>query len=353
MAAKRIGGRFRDDAYHRVMLEEDGRSGGAGREAATSNLGGLASQLGAVIVAHKRADLARACVRTLPALARERIVVVINIPDHANPHDVAELSRAATVVSPARPQGYGANLNLGVSALPAEVSYILLVNDDVEFLEGSVPKLLETLRDDLRTGVVGPALRQSHGKQLPLQPQFPTALRAALNMAVLPLGPAWAPLSRRAGLIAPEEPAALASNGWVVGAAMAVRARAFREVGGFDEDFFLYYEETDFCYRVREAGWRITWRPDAPVLHLHGASTGSADLEDMFFQSERLYFRKRLGPLRAPLLQVGLVALFTLSCLYNAACCAVRPGSRQRRLSLLRERWRTRIFFRGRMRPTR
>jgi N-acetylglucosaminyl-diphospho-decaprenol L-rhamnosyltransferase len=308
----------------------------------------LLTQVGIVVVAHARADLAARCIQTLPSpVPCDRVVVVINDPAEVDPGEVEAVRERAVVVSPARRQGFGANLNLGVSRLPEEVEHLLLVNDDVEFLDGSVLKLLETLRDDARVGVVGPSLRQVHGKQPPLQPQFPTALRAALNMTVLPLGPAWAPLSRRAGVIAPDDPGELARKGWVIGAAMAVRMRAFREVGGFDEDFFLYYEETDFCYRVREAGWRIEWRSDAPVLHVHGSSTGDADLEDLFFQSERLYFRKRLGLLRAALLQAGLIALFTLSCAYNAACSVVRPGTRGRRLSLLRERWRLRLFWRG------
>jgi N-acetylglucosaminyl-diphospho-decaprenol L-rhamnosyltransferase len=308
--------------------------------------------LGVVVVAHSRADLAAGCIRTLPAsLPRDRAIVVINDPAATDRTEVESLRDRATVVSPVERQGFGANLNLGMSMLPADVEYVLLVNDDVEFLDDAVQTLLETLRDDARAGVVGPTLRQVNGKSPPLQPQFPTALRAALNMTVLPLGPAWTPLSRRAGLIAPDDPAELARNGWVIGAAMAVRARAFRDVGGFDEDFFLYYEETDFCYRLREAGWRILWRPDAAVLHLHGGSTGSASLENLFFRSERLYFRKRLGRVRSGLLQAGLMSLFALSCLYNAACAVVHPKSIRRRSALLRERWGIRIFLRGRHRP--
>src|SRR3989442_810473 len=73
----------------------------------------LVAHMGAVVVAHGRADLALDCIRTLPALPRERIVVVINAPDLANPYELAELRQTATVVAPDKPQGYGANLNLG------------------------------------------------------------------------------------------------------------------------------------------------------------------------------------------------------------------------------------------------
>jgi len=303
-------------------------------------------RVGVVVVAHARADLAAGCVRSLPHIPRERVVVVVNDRTAVEPSELHALRESATVVFPEKPQGFAANLNLGVSRLPGGLDYVLLANDDVEFLDESVQKLVETLRADARAGVVGPAVRQVNGKQPPLQPQFPTVLRAALGMAVLPLGPAWDPLSRRAGLIAPDDPVERGRNGWVIGAAMAVRMRAFEDVAGFDEDFFLYYEETDFCYRLRQAGWRILWRPDAPVLHLQGASTAGSGAEDAFFRSERLYFRKRLGPFRSALLELALIVIFALSCVYNAGYALVRPTSGRQRLALLRERWRTRIFLR-------
>jgi GT2 family glycosyltransferase len=310
----------------------------------------LEAQLGVVLVAHKRADLALECIQTLPVLPRERIVVVINAPDLTNPRAVERLREHATVAFPDQRQGYGANLNLGVRLLPSSARYLLLANDDVRFAEGSVFKLLETLQDDSQVGIVGPAIRQLHGRQPPLQPQYPTRLAIALNMTVLPLGPAWDPLSRRAGLIPPEDPDERARNGWVIGAAMLARADAFAEVGGFDEDFFLYYEEIDFCYRLREAGWRVAWRADAPAEHEHAASTGGSHLSQIFFESERLYYRKRLGLVRLAFFEAGLVGIYVASWMYNLVLAAIRPSSAAHRFAMLRSRWSTRMFLRGRRR---
>jgi GT2 family glycosyltransferase len=305
----------------------------------------VGEELGVVLVAHRRADLALKSIATLPALPRARCVAVINAPDLADAGELRSLSEVATVVSPERPQGYGANLNLGVRVLPREVKSLLLANDDVEYRPGTVAKLLETLREDPGVGIVGPAIRQLHGRQPPLQPQFPTRLAIALNMSVLPLGPAWDVLSRRAGLIPPDDPAERERNGWVIGAAMLVRTDAFHQVGGFDEDFFLYYEEIDFCYRLRETGWRIAWRADAPAEHLHAASTGGSHLPQVFFQSERLYYRKRLGRLRLALFEAGLVGIYAASWIYNVVLAVVRPATARRRLAMLRGRWATRMFL--------
>src|SRR5262245_9947767 len=95
--------------------------------------GDSADRFGAVVVAHARVDLAWRCVETLLTSVRpENVVVVINAPAQVkDPHDVAALKRQVTVVSPSEPQGYGANLNLGVRSLPPRLEFVLLSNDDM------------------------------------------------------------------------------------------------------------------------------------------------------------------------------------------------------------------------------
>ena len=77
---------------------------------------------------------------------------------------------------------------------------------------------------------------------------------------------------RRSG--AANEGDAARSVPWVLGAALAIRRSAFESVGGFDPDYFLYYEETDLCRRLRAAGWSVEHVPSATAVHAGGASTG-------------------------------------------------------------------------------
>ena len=103
---------------------------------------------GAVVVAHARLDLARECVRSLAQwLPPERIVVVLNVRG-SDPDNAVE----ATLVSPPAPVGYGANLNLGVAALPAGLTTCVLANDDVVFEPESLPRLLAVLDADPSVG---------------------------------------------------------------------------------------------------------------------------------------------------------------------------------------------------------
>jgi GT2 family glycosyltransferase len=91
---------------------------------------------------------------------------------------------------------------------------------------------------------------------------------------------------------------------WVLGAAVAIRRKAFEAVGGFDESFFIYHEEVDLCYRLAGTGWEVYFAPITDIVHVGGASTQQqrADMSIQFFVSlvrfyRRHYSRIRLGEL--------------------------------------------------------
>jgi N-acetylglucosaminyl-diphospho-decaprenol L-rhamnosyltransferase len=300
----------------------------------------LAERTGTVFVAHARLDLVTRCLETLPELRRENTVVVLNAPETVDSVALDRLRVTATVVSPPAQQGYGANLNLGVRHLPPAVAWVLLANDDLEFAPESLARLVTTLEEHPSTAAVGPALVDSAGQPLPGLLTVPSAGPIALEFArLLPLGSAWSSLERRAR-------GSASAAKWISGAAMLVRADAFRSVGGFDEAFFLYFEETDLCVRLHDGGWAVEWREDAPVVHLGGGSTGASDWR-LFLQSRRLYLAKRIGGTRLLALQIALALVFVVGAAYNAAAAVLRPATARRRRELVREVWRWRPFLLG------
>jgi GT2 family glycosyltransferase len=305
----------------------------------------LRHRTGAVIVAHSRTDLALRCINSLD-LPVDNVVVVINAPEYASPADTAELQKRARVVSPSEIQGYGANLNLGVRSLSAAFEFLLLANDDVEFSDDALDRLLARLERDAGLGIVGPAFRESNGRSGRVSDPFPTALNVVLSVALLPLGPAWRVLSERAGQhVYPNTGEKLVSDGFIIGAAMLVRASAYESIGGFDEDFFLYFEEADFCFRLRAAGWKIGWVSDASVLHLGGSSTPDARYRLIGLQSRRLYLLKRLGRARVAALEWAQAIVFGLACVYNALAAIARPATARRRAAQLHERYEEQRIF--------
>jgi GT2 family glycosyltransferase len=123
---------------------------------------------------------------------------------------------------------------------------------------------------------------------------------------------------------------------WLVGACLCVRAEAARQVGLFDERFFMYSEEVDWCRRFRAAGWRVVYDPDVEVVHLEGAST-RLDLaaRDRHFQASKLrYARTWHGWPTATALRMYLVLEYVARALEEGVRLAQRSRVEQRRARL-------------------
>jgi N-acetylglucosaminyl-diphospho-decaprenol L-rhamnosyltransferase len=94
---------------------------------------------------------------------------------------------------------------------------------------------------------------------------------------------------------------------WLLGAALVIRRSAFDEVGGFDETFFMYYEEVDLCLRMRERGWQILFAPVTTVTHASGASTSQhrAAMHARWYSSLQHFYRRHYS--RGRLVQLRLI----------------------------------------------
>jgi N-acetylglucosaminyl-diphospho-decaprenol L-rhamnosyltransferase len=301
-----------------------------------------------VVVAHARLDLAAACVRSLRRwLDRERIVIVLNMPAAVEQSLRAELAVNARVISPRTPQGYGANLNLGERELGDGPAFCLCANDDVVFARDSLPRLADCLRTDPTVGVAGPQLVYPDGAKAASAGGFPRISDLLLAGLTLP-GPLWRWRERRARAME-RETVSPGPVDFVFGAAMLVRREAFAAVRGFDERFFLNWEEVDLCFRLRQCGWGVVWCADAEVVHAQGSSIPRPLNFATFYSSERLYVARRLGRVRWALLEPLLGALFLLGVAYDLANALLRPRTTRRRVEEMRQRWRTRLFLRRRL----
>jgi GT2 family glycosyltransferase len=98
---------------------------------------------------------------------------------------------------------------------------------------------------------------------------------------------------------------------WVSGACMVARRTAIDQVGGFDEKFFLYWEDADLCRKMRDAGWKVIYYPEAEVYHYTGTSSDTAPLTSIFHfhKSSYLLLRKYATGALKPMMPMALVAL--------------------------------------------
>src|SRR5215210_1101773 len=167
-------------------------------------------------------------------------------------------------------RGLGAGWNAGMEA--AGGRYFLLLNADAWLTEGSLARLVEFADANPRAAVVGPRLVNTDGSLQRSVRGFPTLWRLATEYLFLrKLAPSSRALNAFYGAgFAHDE---VLEAEFLMGACLLVRREAADTVGLFDEDFFMFSEETDWCYRFRQTGWKVLFTPDAEFVHVGGAST--------------------------------------------------------------------------------
>jgi GT2 family glycosyltransferase len=280
-----------------------------------------AARVSAVIVHYRTPaetlDAARAVARTAPDA--ELLVVDNASRDAIDGRLPAEAPRARVLVQPQN-LGYGAACNRGARGTNRE--FLLFLNSDAVVQPGAVQVLVAALDRSPRAAVAGPRLENPDGTLQPSILRLPTLGRIFFESS----GLAYLTRGRLHGHSATSEDHARAHEVEALkGAALLVRRTAFEEVGGFDERFFLYAEESDLAARLRRRGWRILFEPAARVVHRGGASGGDS-LFGQLNESLATYVARHQGKLAGGaarfLLKTGAAARYALS--------LVTPGERGR-----------------------
>lgn len=129
--------------------------------------------------------------------------------------------------------------------------------------------------------------------------------------------------------------------GWVVGAALAIRKRAFDEVGGFDQSLFMYSEEVDLAYLLQKAGWQVHFAPVATIAHVGGASTEAvrSDMSARLFESMRYFYRKHYGRGRQAQLKAVITYLMIRNLLRDRLGLRSAAPARQKQLQQDMSAW--------------
>jgi GT2 family glycosyltransferase len=259
--------------------------------------GGGPGSVTLAVVTYHSAPLIRDFVAALPAALAGVSDHELIIVDNASSDDTVELVRAcapqATVVALDHNGGYAAGVNAGVMASnPANP--VLVLNPDVQLQPGSVRALLDALTLP-GVGIAVPRMEHPNGGLCLSLRREPTLLRA--------LGEAL--FGGRAGrcsvlgevVVEPARYARPGSADWATGAAMLISRECLESVGEWDERFFLYSEETDFCLRARDLGFVLRFVPDAIVLH-PGGDYHNQRLHRMLVWNKVRLYRRRHGATR-------------------------------------------------------
>lgn len=272
-----------------------------------------------IIVSYKSARLT---IDALRAVAGERATPGLSIRavvvDNAS-GDMPQIAQAVaanrwdswvTLIAAPRNGGfaYGNNLAIARAYAQAPPHYVYFLNPDTQVRTGAIDCLVRFLEQRPEVGIAGSTFEGHDGSDWPIAFRFPTLF------SEIDTGLSFWLVTRvlhRWSVAVPMESVPQRVE-WVAGASMMVRAAVLEAIGGLDENYFLYFEEPDFCYRARLAGFSTWYVPASRVMHIGGQSTKVQSmigprperLPRWWFESRRRYFALRFGTLRAMLIDV-------------------------------------------------
>ena len=235
---------------------------------------------------------------------RIRVIVVDNASGDTK--DLAEAIKSnnwaswVTLVTAPRNGGFAYGNNVGIQRAydTATPAYVYLLNPDAQVRSGAIASLARFLEAHPDVGIAGSSFETRDGSNWPFAFRFPGLMSELLQGmeigALMRLFDRWVVARHMSRVAQPTD--------WICGASMMIRPSVLARIGGMDENYFLYFEETDFCYRAKQAGFPTWYVPDSRVMHIMGQTTTVTDisagprrLPDYWFESRRRYFAVTYG----------------------------------------------------------
>lgn len=239
--------------------------------------------------------------KSVVALADNKVAINSEIERIASKHGATYLPMLAN-------RGYGGAINVVARSLPPEIEWILISNPDVTFEQSSIDTLFARGAADPTIGALGPQIFTATGEIYPSARAIPSlriGIGHALFADVWKSNP-WSSAYRNNSDLTRKD------VGWLSGACLLVRRSVFDEIGGFDESFFMYFEDVDLGYRLGKAGYTNVYEPAAAVTHTgaHATATNARSMLIAHHQSAKRFLGKKysawfLWPVRV-VLGIGL-----------------------------------------------
>jgi len=236
------------------------------------------------------------CLKSLEAIRDElecEFIVVDNSPPEAERLLAGTSLRKVRVISNGENQGYGSACNAG--AREASAPYVWFLNPDVRFVQGSARQMLDWLESHPSISLAGPRILNSDGSRQYSCRSFPDwrvafAHRSSFLTRVFPANPLTSSYLRS------NLNGAVTAVDWASGCSLLVRKATFEAVGGFDEGYFLFFEDVDLAYRMKQMGAQCVSYPG--ITFTHGIGSSRAYLPDQGIRAKHLsaqrYFTKNV-----------------------------------------------------------
>ena len=266
--------------------------------------------LSIIIVSYNVKELLRDCLESVAScqlpVASYEIVVVDNNSSDDSCQMVKENFPLVKLIESKKNLGFGKANNLG--ARDSKGEFIFFLNPDTKVCSDSLGKIVKFFRTRSQAGIVGPRLLNADNSFQPSVGVYPSILSLLLEKPI-------DFLERRIRGVRPflgnflikykkfEKPSEV---NWVSGAALACRRKVWESLNGFDENFFMYFEDIDLCLRAKKAGWEVYHLPESEIYHLRGKSQSAKSRKkaEVYYQSQDYFFQKHKGQVYSWLIKV-------------------------------------------------
>lgn len=248
-----------------------------------------------IIVNYRSSDCLLVCLESLQESLEKHIyceVIVVNNDEAENPKETCGRFFSVRLINNRSNIGFGSAVNRG--AKHARGNFLVILNPDTRVQKGFFSKLLEEFVQNEKMAILGPRLYTSSGH---IQ-EWSTGREVTF----------WDLLRNNAGIPRSKkvwESSTKREAHWVSGAALAIRKKVFEKLGGFDENFFMYFEDIDLCKRARALGKKVYYCPNISVFHAEGGSRmQKKDRKRIYYASQEYYFEKYYGKMATWLVRV-------------------------------------------------
>ncbi len=244
----------------------------------------MSVKLSIIIVSYNSAKFIGKCIDSIEHnLPKNSEIIVVDSGSEDETTEILEKYKNIKLIKSQTNIGYGKGNNLGFRLSKGE--YILILNPDTTVAKESVQKLLDYIDSHSEAGLVAPKLIQDNGKVQPTVRKLPT-IKGALAEYYFKIKNAY-----EAYIPDPDSPLEVES---VVGAALMIKRDVFEKIGGFDERYFMYFEDLELCRKLHNLGYKIIYLPDAVVYHKVGGTQTYPERNQTWIQKSAEIYHGRL-----------------------------------------------------------
>lgn len=231
------------------------------------------------------------------------VIIVDNCSTDNSIEIIKDNFPAVKLICSDRNLGFGKANNLAFSY--AKGNYLLLLNTDTILIENTPKMLSDYLQQHQDIGAISARITFKDGSYQLSSGRLPNLVIEFLDKIRYGLDKKWHHIFSK---LYDQKYSIIQEMGWLTGACLMIRHDVFERVGGFDESFFMYFEDKDICKRVHESGFKVVYYPDTSLIHLLGGSSQGVkkSVNTYYRDSQLYYYQKHLGWLQTEVLRFYL-----------------------------------------------